>query len=198
MNVGQQQHVKQNFYSNSVLFTAYRQRVALLYNHYKDVTHLNLLQYHNVPLINEALWTANNILFTSSCWSHAECLRGGNPGLSIYICLILTICTHKHYPIGSCRPQTQVYKPLSPAFFSQFLDFSPYEQHIFVHDESSLCFLGLADLSIHKQRKNQASWVSATDSYGEKNHFLPCCCILTSEASRGAVITAEGVLSSKN
>ncbi len=30
------------------------------------------------------------------------------------------------------------------------------------------CFLGLADLSIHKQRKTQASWVSATDSYGEK------------------------------
>ncbi len=44
----------------------------------------------------------------------------------------------------------------------------PYEQHIFVHDKSSLCFLGLTDLSIHKQRKTQASWVSATDSYGEK------------------------------
>ncbi len=25
---------------------------------------------------------------------------------------------------GSCRPQAQVYKPLFPAFFSQFLDFS--------------------------------------------------------------------------
>ncbi len=70
--------------------------------------------------------------------------------------------------IGSCRTQTQVYKPLFPAFFSQFLDFSPYEQHIFIHDESSLCFLDLVDLSIHKQRKTQASWVSATDSYGEK------------------------------
>ncbi len=57
---------KENFYSNSELFTAYRQRVALLYNHYKAVTHFNLLQYHNVSLINEALWTANNILFTSS------------------------------------------------------------------------------------------------------------------------------------
>ncbi len=80
--------------------------------------------------------------------------------------------------IGSCRPQTQVYKPLFPAFFSQFLDFSPYEQHIFIHDESSLCFLDLVDLSIHKQRKTQASWVSATDSYGEKKHFLPSSSIL--------------------
>ncbi len=69
---------------------------------------------------------------------------------------------------GSCRLQTQVYKPLFPAFISQLLDFSPYEQHIFVHNESFLCFLGLADLSIHKQHKTQASWVSATDSYGEK------------------------------
>ncbi len=60
----------------------------------------------------------------------------------------------------------QVYKPL-------FLDFSPYEQHIFVHDEISLCFLDLVDLSIHKQRKTQASWVSATDSNGENNHFCP-------------------------
>ncbi len=46
------------------------------------------------------------------------------------------------------RPQTQVYKPLFPAFYRQFLDFSPYEQHIFVHDKSSFYFLGLADLSI--------------------------------------------------
>ncbi len=41
--------------------------------------------------------------------------------------------------------------------FSQFLHFPPYEQHIFVHDESSLCFLGLANLSIHNQCKTQAS-----------------------------------------
>ncbi len=47
--------------------------------------------------------------------------------------------------------------------------FPPYEQHIFVHDKSSLCFLSLTDLNIHKQRKTQASWVSATDSYGEKS-----------------------------
>ncbi len=58
---------------------------------------------------------------------------------------------------GSCRPQTQIYKPLFPVFFRQFLDFSPYEHHIFVHDESSLCFLGLVDLNIHKQCKTQAS-----------------------------------------
>ncbi len=40
----------------------------------------------------------------------------------------------------------------------------PYEQHMFIHDKRSLCFLRLIDLSIHKQRKTQASWVSATDS----------------------------------
>ncbi len=105
------------------------------------------------------------------CLTLAECLRGGSPGLSIYICLLLTICTHGHYPIGSCRPQ--VYKPPFPVFFSQFLDFSPYEQYILVHDESSLCFHGLTDLSIQKQRKTQASWVSATDSYGEKITSCP-------------------------
>ncbi len=64
----------------------------------------------------------------------------------------------------------QVYKPL-------FLDFSPYEQHIFVHDEISLCFLDLVDLSVHKQRKTQVSWVSATDSNGEKKSLLPSSCI---------------------
>ncbi len=47
--------------------------------------------------------------------------------------------------------------------------FPPYEQHMFVHDKSSLCFLRLTDLSIHKQHKTQASWVSATDSYGGKS-----------------------------
>ncbi len=87
--------------------------------------------------------------------------------------------------IGSCRPQTQVYKPLFPAFFSQFLDFSPYEQHIFIHDESSLCFLDLVDLSIHKQRKTQASWVSATDSYGgEKTTSCPPAAFCVSSDSR--------------
>ncbi len=40
-------------------------------------------------------------------------------------------------------------------------------------------FLGLTDLRIHKQHKTKASWVSATDSYGEKwlpalqLHFAP-------------------------
>ncbi len=45
----------------------------------------------------------------------------------------------------------------------------PYEQHTLVHDKISLCFLRLTDLSIHKHRKTQASWVYATDSYGEKS-----------------------------
>ncbi len=54
--------------------------------------------------------------------------------------------------------------------------FPPYEQHMFVHDKRSLCFLRLTDLSIHKQRKTPISWVSAADSYGE-NHFLPSSCI---------------------
>ncbi len=80
--------------------------------------------------------------------------------------------------VGLRLLSTQVYKPLFPAFFSQFLDFSPYEQHIFCTLSSSLCFLGLVDLSIHKRHKTHASWVSNTDSYGEKNHFLPSSCIL--------------------
>ncbi len=135
-------------------------------------------------IITEHLWTANNNLFTS-CLRVAFSIEwlltpnpawGGSPGLSIYICinililyLILTICTHEHYPIGSSQPQTQVYKRLFTALFSQFLDFSPYEQHIFIHDKSALCFLGLVDWSIHKQCKTQASWGSAPDSYGEKS-----------------------------
>ncbi len=77
---------------------------------------------------------------------------------------------------ASCRPQTQVYKPLFPASFRQFLDFSPSEQHIFVHDESSLCFLGLADLSIHKQQKTHIL-SSCYWSLLRNNHFLPSSCI---------------------
>ncbi len=44
-----------------------------------------------------------------------------------------------------------------------------YEQQIVIHDKRSLCFLSLTDLSTHKQRKTQASWFSATNSYGEKS-----------------------------
>ncbi len=54
-------------------------------------------------------------------------------------------------------------------FSVNFLTFPPYEQHIFIHDKRSLCFLRLTDLNIHKPCKTQASWVSATDSYGEKS-----------------------------
>ncbi len=96
-------------------------------------------------------------------------------------------CLHKTsllWDSGSCRPQTQVYKPHFPVFFSQFLDFSPYEQYIFVHNERSLCFLGLVDLIIHKQHKTQAFWVSATDSYGEKNTSCPPGAFRTSLESR--------------
>ncbi len=42
---------------------------------------------------------------------------------------------------------------LQATFSCVFLDFSPYEQYIFVHDKSSLCFHGFTDLSLHKQRK---------------------------------------------
>ncbi len=77
---------------------------------------------------------------------------------------------------GSGRPQAQVYKPLFPAFFTQFLDFSPYEQNISVHNESSSCFLVLVDLSIHKQRKTDilsfCYWF-----LWRKNNFLPSSCI---------------------
>ncbi len=62
--------------------------------------------------------------------------------------------------------------------------FPPYEQHIFVHDKISLCFLRLTDLSIHKQRKTQASWVSATDSYGEKITSCPPAAFRASSESR--------------
>ncbi len=85
---------------------------------------------------------------------------------------------------GSCRPQTQVYKPLFPVFFSRFLDFSPYEQHILVHNENSLSFLGLVDLSIHKQSKTQASWVSATDSMEKKITYCPPAAFRASSESR--------------
>ncbi len=42
--------------------------------------------------------------------------------------------------VGLRLLSTQVYKPLFPAFFSQFLDFSPYEQHIFVHFQAPCVF----------------------------------------------------------
>ncbi len=97
--------------------------------------------------------------------------------INILLYLILTICTHKHYPIGSSRPQTQVYKTLFPAFFSQFLDFSLLMNNTCSYTIKGPCVvLHLTDLSIHKQRKPQISWVSAADSYGE-NHFLPSSCI---------------------
>ncbi len=142
-------------------------------------------------MINKALWTANNILFTS-CLRVAFSIEwlmtpnpawGGSPGLSIYICinililyLILTIWTHEHYrllPTADAGLQATF-----PAFFSQFLDFSPFMNNTFIHNRS-LCFLHLTDLSVHKQLYTQASWVSATDSYGEKSlpalqlHFTP-------------------------
>ncbi len=171
MYVGQQ-HVKQNFYSNSELFTAYRQRVALLYNHYKAVTLFNLLQYHNVPLINEALWTANNILFTSSSLSHAGWMLERWQPWIIY--LYLSFINYLHTRALSDRLlSTAGLQATFSCVFSQFLGFSPYEQYILIHDESSLCFHGLTDLSIQKQRKTQASWVSATDSYGEKITSCP-------------------------
>ncbi len=125
-------------------------------------------------------------LALSEFWlSHAECLRVGRPGLSIYILiyLIVTICTHEHYPTQLLLTADTGLQATFPAFFSQFLDLPPplppYEQHIFVHDKSSLWFLSLTNLSIHKQRKTKAFWVSATDSCGEKSlpalqlHFAP-------------------------
>ncbi len=102
---------------------------------------------------------------------------GGNPGLSIYICinililyLILTICTDEHYPTQLLPTADAVLQAtFSCVFQSISWLFPPYEQHMFIHDKRSLCFLSLTNLSIHKQLKTQASWVSATDSYGEKS-----------------------------
>ncbi len=121
-------------------------------------------------------------LALSEFWlSHAECLRGGSPGLSIYICinililyLILTISTHEHYPIGSSRPQTQVYKPLFPAFFSQFLDFSSL-MNTFSYTIKSPCVWPIwAFINITKHRHLEFLLLIPM----EKNHFLLSSCIL--------------------
>ncbi len=91
--------------------------------------------------------------------------------LSIYICsnililyIIATICTHEHY---STRLFLTAGAGLQATFSCVFQSIS--WQHMFIHDKGSLYFLRLTNLSIHKQLKTQASWVSATDSYGEKS-----------------------------
>ncbi len=112
---------------------------------------------------------------------------GGSLGLSIYLCinililyLILTICTHEHYPTRLLMTADAGLQATFPCVFQSISWlFPPYEQHMLIHNKRSLCFLGLTDLSIHKQLKTQASWVPATDSYGEKSlpalqlHFAP-------------------------
>ncbi len=90
-------------------------------------------------IINKALWTANNILFTS-------CLR-----MAFSIEWLLTS------DAGLQANYSSVFQSISRLFLLMFKD-----------DKMSFCFLHLIDVSIHKQRKTQASWVSATDSYGEK------------------------------
>ncbi len=50
----------------------------------------------------------------------------------------------EHYPIGSSRLQMQVYKPLFPASFQSISWlFPPYEQHIFIHNKITMCFLSV-------------------------------------------------------
>ncbi len=128
------------------------------------------------------LWTANNILFTS-------CLRVAFSTVNsdwltfylvIYVFINISYLNHLHTQALSDRLLPTADAGLQANFSCVFQSiswiFPPYEQHISAHDKRSLCFLHLTDLSIHKQCKTQASWVSATDSYGE-NHFLLSSCI---------------------
>ncbi len=69
---------------------------------------------------------------------------------------------------------------LQATFSSVFQSISwlspPYEQHIFVHDKISLCFLGLTDwafINIAKHRHLEFLLLIPM----EKNHFLPSSCI---------------------
>ncbi len=64
--------------------------------------------------------------------------------------------------------QTQVYKPLFQSN-SWLLPLMNNTLSYTIKCPCFPCFLHLTDLNIHKQLKTQASWVSATDSYGEKS-----------------------------
>ncbi len=109
-----------------------------------------------------------------------EWIRTGSLCIFIYVFInillyhILTICTHEHYPIGSSWPQTQVYEPLFPAFFSQFLDFSLLVNNTFAYMIKGPCVFSVlpiwAFINNAKHRHFDVSdSVSATDSYGEKS-----------------------------
>ncbi len=109
-----------------------------------------------------------------------EWIRTGSLCIFIYVFInillyhILTICTHEHYPIGSSWPQTQVYEPLFPAFFSQFLDFSLLVNNTFAYMIKGPCVFSVlpiwAFINNAKHRHLDVSdSVSATDSNGEKS-----------------------------
>ncbi len=91
--------------------------------------------------------------------------------------LILTICTHEHYAIGSCRPQTQDYKPLFPVFFSQFLDFSPLMNNTFSYTIISPCVFSIWPIwaFINNAKHGHLEFLLLIPM--EKNHFLPSSCI---------------------
>ncbi len=88
-----------------------------------------------------------------------------------YLFIYVFINILKYYFIIILLPTADAGLQATVSWVFQYISwlFLLYEQHIFIHDKSSLCFLGLTDLSIHKQHKTQASSVSATDSYGEKS-----------------------------
>ncbi len=85
--------------------------------------------------------------------------------------------THKHYPIGSSRPQKQVYKQLFPAFFSQFLDFSPLMNNTFSYKIKSACVFSDWPIwaFINNAKHSHLEFLLLIPM--EKNHFLPSSCI---------------------
>ncbi len=80
--------------------------------------------------------------------------------------------------IGSCRPQTQVYKPLFPAFFSQFLDF-PLMNNTFSYMMKAPCVFSIwsiwAFISSAKHRHLEFLLLIPME---KKKHFLPSSSIL--------------------
>ncbi len=103
-----------------------------------------------------------------------------NLNLNILILyLILTICTHKHYPspLRSSRPQTQVYKPPFPVFFSQFVDFPPLMNNTCSYMIKDPCAFSVWSIwaFINNAKHRHLEFLLLIPM--EKNNFMPSSCI---------------------
>ncbi len=87
--------------------------------------------------------------------------------LLLLLCLILTICTHKHYQIRSSRTQTQVYKPLFSCIFI------PYAQHIF----KAPCVFSIWPIWAFINNAKHRHFEFLLLSPVEKSHVLASSCI---------------------